>query len=150
MGFVPILEKDWKTIPAELSDKYIMLGLPQQLINSRVVNENEDSRVIGSVVPVGIIIERLKESPEQILKTTYPRFVGRLDFGNSKSSFEDITGMSGGPIIGFNEALNRYWVVAVQSSWLPESKITFGCLIPVFAQLVEDWLQDSKPSQITE
>src|SRR5688572_10310853 len=50
-GVVPVLEENWKNIPVELSDKYIILGLPQQLINSRVVNEQGNSRVIGSVSP---------------------------------------------------------------------------------------------------
>ncbi len=142
-GIVPVIEENWKNIPDELSDKYVMLGLPQQLIKTRVVSKIGKSGVVGSVSPAAVAIERLHELPDDILATNYPRFIGK--FYDAKYQIEDITGMSGGPIIGFNKEWSNYWIVAVQSSWLPQRKITFGCLVSVFAQLVDDWLSGPEP-----
>jgi hypothetical protein len=114
-GIVPVLEEKWKNIPNDLLSKYIMIGLPQELIKTRVVGKKGNPRIIGSVAPVGIGIERLDFPPDDIPKTKYPRFVGKL--GDAAiPSVSDINGMSGGPIIGFNKEWNQYWIVAVQSS----------------------------------
>jgi hypothetical protein len=143
-GIVPVSEEKWKNIPDDLLNQYIMIGLPQELIQTRVVKERENSKIIGSVAPAGIGIERLDIAPDDMQKTKYPRFVGKLGQVD-KSLVNDISGMSGGPIIGFNKQWNQYWIVAVQSSWLPERRITFGCLVSVLAQLVDEMLTGPEP-----
>jgi hypothetical protein len=141
-GIVPVTEEDWKNQPDEFSEKYIMLGLPQQFIKSKIIGSKSDERVIGSVVPAAISLTRLNEDLIDIPKTDYPRFIGKLP--DKDYLIEDITGMSGGPIIGFNKTLDRYWIVAIQSSWLSERRITFGCPIPIFAKIVEDLINSAK------
>ena len=52
-----------------------------------------------------------------------------------------IVGMSGGPIFGFRRYPNgeqRYWVVALQSWWDPETRTIYGCPVPIFARLVAE------------
>jgi hypothetical protein len=143
-GIVPVTEAKWRNIPDDLLSRYIMVGLPQELIRTRLIGGQGNSRIIGSVAPAGIGLERLDLPPDDIPKTKYPRFVGRLGEAVD-SSVSDISGMSGGPIIGFNREWNQYWIVAVQSSWLPQRRIAFGCLVSVFANLVDEWLMGSEP-----
>jgi hypothetical protein len=84
-------------------------------------------------------IDKLDDPPNDLQVTTYPRFVGKL---SDDLPLDTIKGMSGGPIFGFDQECSRYWIVAIQSSWLPERKITFGCPIRVFATIVEKMLAD--------
>ena len=46
--------------------------------------------------------------------------------------------MSGGPIFGFRLKPFAYWIVAIQSAWLPESRVVFGCPVPALATLLEE------------
>ena len=65
------------------------------------------------------------ERPKVLPDTEIPLFYGRI----ITSSGQDIAGMSGGPIFAF-EIVNghgKYWLVALQSKWLPESKVIIGC-----------------------
>jgi hypothetical protein len=133
-GIMPIQEKDWKNIPNDLAPKYIMLGLPQCFIRTRVIRE----QIVGSVAPAAIGVERIYD---ESLAKKHPQFIGKLS--DTGYIVEDIEGMSGGPIIGFSKDWKKYWIVAVQSSWLPERRITFGCPVPFFAQIVEDLISVS-------
>ena len=36
----------------------------------------------------------------------------------------------------------RYWIDAIQSAWIRSKRIIFGCPVPLFAQMVEDALQE--------
>lgn len=142
-GIVSVLEENWKTIPDELADNYVMLGLPQQLIKTMAVTDNGNTRMAGSVAPAAVGIERLYEIPDGVSITKYPRFIGKL--ADKGYVLENIDGMSGGPIIGFSKEWNRYWIVAVQSSWLSERRINFGCLVSVFANIIDEWLMGPEP-----
>jgi len=56
-------------------------------------------------------------------------------------------GMSGGPIFGFRHGPPMtYWVVAIQSSWLPSEGIVFGCPLPIMAELLTTWIDDLSKS----
>jgi hypothetical protein len=134
-GIVPIQEKDWKNIPDELASKHIMLGLPQYFIKTRVIKE----RVVGSVAPAVIGVERIYD--ESLVKK-YPQFIGKLS--DTGYIVEDITGMSGGPILGFSKDWKKYWIVAVQSSWISDRRITFGCPVSFFTQIVEEFIAASE------
>ena len=142
-GIAPVLEKDWKSIPDEFADSYVMLGLPQQFIQTMAVNENGGTRMAGSVAPAAIGIKKLDAIPDNVKPTKLPRFIGKL--ADDGYLIEDIDGMSGGPILGFNKEMNRYWIIAIQSSWLKESRINFGCLVSIFANLVEEWINGFEP-----
>ncbi|WP_442580324.1 hypothetical protein ACSBOB_33590 [Mesorhizobium sp. ASY16-5R] len=55
----------------------------------------------------------------------------------------NMVGMSGGPVFGFagNEKELRYWIVALQSAWLKDTRTTFACPVPVFAPLLTEWVR---------
>ncbi len=142
-SIVPVLEENWKSIPDEFANNYVMLGLPQQFIQTMAIRDNGSKRMAASVAPAAVGIKRLYQIPEGVSATKFPRFIGKL--ADSGYVLEDIDGMSGGPIIGFSQDWHRYWIIAIQSSWLRQRRINFGCLVSVFANLVDEWLKTSKP-----
>ncbi|MDX8522071.1 hypothetical protein [Mesorhizobium dulcispinae] len=140
-GTIALDEKQWIHQHEVLFDGYAMLGLPQQLTSPAV-----DSSGTASVSPSLFWVMRHENPPEGTPQTTYPRFVAQL--GNDLP-VTDIKGMSGGPIFGFRiegENAVRYWVVALQSSWLPTSRIIFGCPLPTMAPLLKDLMTNGEPS----
>jgi hypothetical protein len=69
------------------------------------------------------------------------RFVGQI---NPEHNVGSIAGMSGGPIICFREDdFEPYFVAAIQSSWLPDSRITFGCPIKVMLDIAHEFLAEN-------
>ena len=100
-----------------------MLGLPEEYVE------------FTHVSPTVLFVTEIHDIPDGVAPTKCPRFIGKLD---ERISI-DIKGMSGGPIFGFKKDCdNRYWVVAIQSSWIADRKLTFACPVPVFAQIVQN------------
>ncbi len=93
-----------------------------------------NTEMVAEFEPVMIEIDRLSPSDvENVPSDTW--FVGRIP----QDFIKDIKGMSGGPIYGFRKAENGQWsyhIVAVQSWWRKDSRTTFGCSVPVFAEAV--------------
>ena len=122
-NIVPISEENWAQQHQVDFDRHIMLGLPEAFVEH------------SSVSPTMMSVTQLHDMPQGIRATRYPRFIGQLD----DRVKIDIKGMSGGPIFGFKKGCNdRYWIVAIQSSWIANRKITFGCPVPIFARLVQN------------
>ena len=114
--------------------------LGREFIATIQKESDKSLQTLGAVSPTLIFFQKPSVEPENIKKTKYPRFVGQL---KKDISINSIVGMSGGPIFGFN--LNppiRYWVVAIQSSWLKDRRITFGCPLPVLANLLTEWTEE--------
>ena len=125
---VAIPRENWIPGDSIQFDEYIMLGLPTELI--------DDFTKPYTPLPAIIPLTRLNCAPEGYDKP-FGSFVGKV-FDNVM--LDSMEGMSGGPIFGIGMAPDgkkRYWTVAVQSSWLRPSRITFGCPIQVFMGLVE-------------
>lgn len=123
-------------------DQHLMIGFPEDSIE-RQVRPSDYSHYSVSVrsVPSIIFVEELEDPPNDLRKTTYQRFVGRVP-----KNAGDIPGMSGGPILGFSEDHpDKHWVVAIQSSWLPVSRITFGCPVPIIMKHLQDFIEMQKP-----
>jgi hypothetical protein len=132
-GVVVLGEENWIHQSEVQFDGYAMLGLPQEFTSPRV-SDGE-----GVVSPTMFWIKRLDFPPDDSKPTRYPRFVGQI---NSKLQLMSVEGMSGGPIFGFRfGAETRYWIVALQSSWLPERRIVFGCPLPILAPLLTKWAE---------
>jgi hypothetical protein len=88
-----------------------------------------------------IWVTRLAAPPPDVEPTPYDRFVGTVGDGGVK----DIDGMSGCPIFGFEKGReDRYWIVAIQNSWIRSRRIIFGTPLPVLAGFIEDALADSE------
>lgn len=136
-GIKAIFEENWIHQHTVKFDGYAMLGLPEEFITSQIDSSRGDIRVLGAVSPTMIVVTRLEQPPPERV-TQFPRFVGQLYPGLELTS---IKGMNGGPILGFSFGPPMaYWVVAIQSSWLPQSRITFGCPLPVLGELIASWV----------
>jgi hypothetical protein len=129
---VALAEENWASQHTVHFDLHLMFGLPVEYTSDRVNADGE-----GSVAATMFGVKCLDELPEGIPTTRYSRFVGEL---NPNLALESVRGMSGGPILGFNlTPPMRYWVVALQSTWLPDRRLVFGCPLPVLASLMTDW-----------
>ncbi|ARQ56649.1 hypothetical protein EFR00_19105 [Rhizobium sophoriradicis] len=115
-NIVPLTYEASRNEPADL-DVFFLLGLPAELTSERVSPS-------GSAT-VGMTMLRLKKFESEEQTTLFPRFVAKID---SHTDLESLQGMSGGPIFGFNtERPNKYWIVAIQSSWKKSERKIFGC-----------------------
>jgi hypothetical protein len=140
-GIVAIFEKNWIHQNDVEYHSYSMLGIPNEFNNLNIhKSDNGGLRISGTVSPTLIHLQKMDILPDNVKKTKYERFVGKLD---PNVNLESLVGMSGGPIFGFNLVHPiRYWVVAIQSSWLKNRKITFGCPLPVLANLLTEWTNE--------
>lgn len=115
---------------------YVMLGLPDEFESHTVTGVGAGRLISAQVSPTLISLTRLATPPEGSPKFEHDRFVGQID---PRLEIGSIVGMSGGPILGFTmEPPIRYWVIAIQSSWIRRSRITFGCPIPVIGEFLRE------------
>jgi hypothetical protein len=143
-GIVAVFEENWINQGKVQFDAYAMLGLPEEFITSGE-SSSGDGSLIGRVAPTMIGVKAADLFPEDVRSTTYPRFTGQLNDGLPLTS---IVGMSGGPIFGFRYGPPAtYWVVAIQSSWLKNKSIVFGCPLPVLAGLLTEWIDALSKSE---
>jgi hypothetical protein len=134
-GVIALSEENWSKQRDVSFDGYVMLGLPAELTSERVSNS---STVI--VQPTCFALRRLDQAPDQ-RSTRYPQFIGQV---SEELALKSLKGMSGGVIIGFRtQPALAYWVVAIQSSWNRETKITYGCSLPVLASLMTHWAKEN-------
>jgi hypothetical protein len=136
-NIVPVTSENWVHQDQVDYGIYAMLGLPQELTDEEYVQGQSNEAFMLSIRPALIWFSEPVNPPDNLPQTRFPRFVGQLP---DDLPLRSIKGMSGGPIFGFSKKGDRYWVVAIQSSWLPQRKLTFGCPVKVFAKLVEDLL----------
>lgn len=133
-GAVALEEKNWISQHTIKFGAHLMLGLPEEFTSDRINSEGE-----GSVSPTIFGVERLTSPPDDLPITRHPRFIGKI---NGNLPLVSVKGMSGGPIFGFNlEPPVRYWVVALQSTWICDRGLVFACPVPVLAALMSDWLR---------
>lgn len=141
-GVVAIREENWRNQGKARIDWYAMMGLPS--CNTKVSNQSIGGRSFTDygVSPTILRINRLDKAPEDSRQTSYERFVGQID---DQVPIGDIDGMSGGPIVGFGKSDGRdaYWVVAIQSGWLPMRRVTFGCPVPTIGALLDEYTEEA-------
>ena len=139
-GVAAISKKHWKDQNWLDFDEHFMLGLPEDSIDRRITRGRIGYVVHGKPNPNVIYVKRVKR-PEKAWMKRYPRFVGRLP-ARHRLTVGDIAGMSGGPIFGFAEKNSEdYRIVAIQSTWLKNEGVNFGCPVPIFAELAERHLK---------
>ena len=132
-GVVPLDEKAWTDIP-DCPDEYYLLGFPDQATDVAV-----NSRANGGVVNVStgtplLPVLRITDPPDA-LKLDAERFYAKVPVTNGPGDggaiqLTDISGMSGGPVFAVvytEQQATRYWVVAVQSGRLEESRVLAAC-----------------------
>jgi hypothetical protein len=126
---VPLNEGNWQHQEGVDFFFYCMLGFPEQ----EMILDKPD---YAQIKPIFISLERLQEAPERFAKHTIPMFYARIPKPSDRLNIE---GMSGCPIFGFtrNEAGSvSYFFVAIQSEWLPDSKIISVCQMPFLGKLL--------------
>jgi hypothetical protein len=134
-GVAPVTEENWLQQHQVQFDSFGLLGFPAATI--RVApHVGEFGEEEAGVVPAYlIVVEKLDSLPEGMQKSRLPFFVGRI---HAQLPFEDIKGMSGGPIIGFRFAPQfQYWIVALQSRWHKPSRTILACPVPVFMDVLD-------------
>lgn len=133
-GSVALEEVNWLHQAEIKFDLYAMLGLPKEF-SSEFLSSSGNARVSPTMFP----LQRLVEPPAGSASTRFERFVGKI---NPELGLESLKGMSGGPIFGFRREGSelRYWVVALQSTWLRGQDIVFGCPVPTLASLMTSWV----------
>lgn len=134
---IPITENDWAKWRHTRYSHYFMLGFQEEAIAKSVTPHRDHYVIHAKPVPVFIYLRKREKGPETSRKTKYHRFIGEIERHHDIGS---IKGMSGGPIFGITSGLRKHGIVAIQSAWLPDRKITFGCPIGVFTRLAQKTL----------
>jgi hypothetical protein len=130
---VPLSEDVWKRQPPSV-DFYFLLGVPGELVKVES-NHVEIVPTLHKVQPVG-------ERPQGFTETEVPLFYGRIGLGQGMTS---IKGMSGGPIFAFfigTQGQLRYWLIALQSRWLPDSHYIAACPTKILGEVLEAVLHE--------
>jgi hypothetical protein len=129
-GMVALAEENWIRQGQVEIEGYTMLGFPAERTSGRI-----SSFSTVHIEATMFAVRRLLDQDHR--KTFYPRFIGQLDHNLPLKSIE---GMSGGVIFGFQSKPQlRYWIVAIQSSWEPQTRIVYGCSLPVLGSLMTHW-----------
>lgn len=128
-GSLVIDEAHWQSQEAIEFENCFVVGLPEEMTVAQVID--------GDKALVRPFIFKVKPVNEPVgPSTTYRRFAGRIEH---ELGIENVVGMSGGPIVGFSSARpDRYWVIAIQSSWVKREGLVFGTPVPVLANFVLD------------
>ena len=135
-GIVAHDEIQWRKQPERFAIAYL-LGIPAATVRSATVSI---ASFQTSMMPVEILDHRPSafddEMPpdvsEEDLAIRDSMFFGRIpadiELPVSQEGRESLKGMSGGPILGFVEAGGslKYWVIAVQSAWIPGARYIRG------------------------
>ena len=132
-----LFRENWEKQHQVRYDAFIMMGLPKE-------HTGENLAPTGSlqVSPTLLVLEPIGKTVAGIPKDTKGRFHARI---SSELPFESIVGMSGGPIFGINfDDPMRYWIVAIQSSWLESAKEVFGCPIQNVGEMIQEELRKAR------
>lgn len=127
-GTVPLNEEVWKKQPKNATH-YRMLGVPSEFVN---VMDSDIEFLISF-----LIVRPLTEIPDGFTPVDAPLFYGKVILDGKVNS---IKGMSGGPIFAFQQDDNgevRYYIVAIQSRWLPESHNIAACPSTLLGNIIE-------------
>ena len=117
---VALSEDCWESQP-ENPDSYALVGIPDLLIGKDKKGFEFHPAIFG--------VNKCESKPEVFPNVETPRFYGQI---NLEGKIDDIGGVSGSPIFAFkidNQGKLRYWLIAVECSWLNESQYISGCYI---------------------
>jgi hypothetical protein len=132
-GVVP-LTLQWKDGEKPLQiQEYKLLGLPKQMIVKTAPNR-------ATLVPMLVRLDSLNERPDGFCDTDAPMFYGQLP---SSWPLTEMAGMSGGPIFAFAPVNDRvrYWLHAMQVSWVRGTPYVSGMLMEPFCQFLKDAIE---------
>ena len=124
---IALSEECWEKQPKD-PDGYALVGIPDSLI--------EKSKKGFEFHPAFFDVKKCKSKPEVFPGVEIPRFYGSI---NLEDKIDKIDGISGSPIFAFkkdNQGNLKYWLTAVECSWLIESKLISGCYIKDIAKSI--------------
>jgi hypothetical protein len=127
----PLDEEVWKKQPTEV-DFYALLGIPGELVKV--------SSASIELTPTLHTVEPIDQRPKGFSEVDAPLFYGRIALGEGITT---IKGMSGGPVFAFRaseEGELRYWLIALQSRWLPQSRFIAACPTKLLGHFIEEVL----------
>lgn len=123
-----------------------MLGFPTELGQTAIRQTSDGYEASLRFWPAMAYVHKLDAPPPGVQPVPYDRFVGQL----GPMGLSDVDGMSGCPIFGFQKGReDLYWIVAVQASWLPKSRVIFGTPMPLLGRLIEASLDSSDETKGT-
>lgn len=136
-GVVPLSEENWQHDDLSHFDGFCLIGLPQELEDTSITAESDGYHVKTKPTPAAVYVSRVEHVPTDCVKPT-PRFVGRV-----QEQAGNVEGMSGGPIFGVHESDPTHFLIALQSSWLRQRRLVFGCPIGTVIQHLSRGQRDS-------
>jgi hypothetical protein len=144
-GVVPITEAMWGSQPDNELDAHILLGLPTEGRQPTVSTQTYfGDSLMARISPMLVYIEQTGRPHRKLLDSDFSWLVGKVH--TEVFALKGIEGMSGGPIFGLkktNDGESRYWLVALQSWWDPDTCTVYGCRASVFHRFLQElMLQD--------
>jgi hypothetical protein len=115
------IEKEW--------DEFFMYGLATDSISIKKTSYEMEIDVRATSHPSLIHIEKFDGDLSKVPPTQFLRFYGKL---SENWPTGEIDGMSGGPVFGWNDQTGEYAVIAIQSGWFDQRRITYACPVSEF------------------
>jgi len=142
----------WADAESASPDGYYVVGYPRETTEETSVRNGDrlhfSARIERMCLPVERVDFQSQAAPETFW--LHPAFffgkVALLD-KNSGQQLASIKGMSGGPIVSVERTSageGQYRLFAVQSAWLPESRLVRATPIQVLAGIIDEAL-DAEP-----
>jgi hypothetical protein len=119
----------WQQTLGKEWDEYFMFGLPTDSIEIRKTPLASGLNIRANARPTLIHIEHFDGDLRSLPSTPFPRFYGKRSENWPKG---EIDGMSGAPVFGFNTRTGEYGLMAIQSGWLNQRRLTFACPVSEF------------------
>ena len=145
-GVVAISRNNWERQSELTFSEYRILGFPA---DDKVETFDASGGAEAEIRPVMMVIDRI-EQDEINDPPGGAWFIGRIP---DDIDIRSVEGMSGGPIFGFRMGASGQWhyqIVALQSWWRPDSRIIFGCSLPLFAEVVQNALENEAKGYLGE
>ena len=125
-GIAALDEEVWEKQPTS-PNYFVLLGVPRELVTP------QPDGGLGFGYSMHVLQYR-PDPPEGFKEKKGPRFYFEIAMG---AGVTDIKGMSGGPVFALRREPNdqlRYWLIGVQSSWLPVSQVVAVCPAPILGE----------------
>jgi len=138
-GIAALDEQVWEKQPTS-ADYFVLLGVPRELVTP----QPDGTLDLGYSMHV---LQYRPDPPDGFKEKKGPRF----HFDIAMGAGVDIKGMSGGPVFALRREPNdqlRYWLIGVQSSWLPVSKVVATCPAPILGETLS--LMIRTPDEVVE
>jgi hypothetical protein len=128
-GVTALQENTWGDQPFDQYPLWALVGLPRG--SFKVLNPDQ-AQINLHLAPLAPAVA---PDPARALPDhrVYAKLLDIVSEGSKPVA--DIAGMSGGPVFAIRQHGDqlRYWVIGIQSGWLPASRIVYFCPIGFFA-----------------